>query len=157
MPAHRKPLETLIASGATDHDPQRYRNRQPEPKSDEPLGNPPTSLNAEEKKIWREVAKHAIPGTLTGSDRVTMELLSRLILKMRVGTAKSGDHGTMLSLLARLGMTPADRLKVQAAKSAEKQPTHDEWSFIQRKSSAVRPTGSQRPDFGLQVDSPSVQ
>lgn len=157
MPAHRKPLETLIASGATAHDPQRYRERQPEPRSDEQLGSPPSSLTVDEKKIWREIAKHAIPGTLTGSDRLSMELLSRLVFKMRANTAKSGDYASMVTVLARLGMTPVDRLKVQATKSPDKQPKQDEWSFVQPKSDQVRGANSQRPDCGLQVDSQSVQ
>ena len=51
MPAHRSLCRYLEASGAVAYDPQRFHERQPEPKSEEALGNPPTGYQHEMSHI----------------------------------------------------------------------------------------------------------
>jgi hypothetical protein len=55
MPARRKPFDVLEASGAVAHDPQRFRERQPESKSEELSATLTTSLNGDEKKVRPEI------------------------------------------------------------------------------------------------------
>ena len=40
------------------------RKRSAEPTTDQPIGNPPTYLSKDEKKIWKELTKQSLPGVL---------------------------------------------------------------------------------------------
>ncbi len=153
MSRPRKPFNELLASGAMAHDPQRFRDRQPEPISDEPLGDPPPHFDAAQRKVWRELAKNAIPGVLCSADRIAMELLVSLVVMSRKGTAKAGDRNTMVGLMSRLGMTPSDRTKLVA--KPQKQSENDEF-LILKPGDKLRKSSSVRRDFSLQTDTTSV-
>jgi hypothetical protein len=111
MARHAQPREVAELKGATRHDPQRYTAKVP--KSDLIVGEPPVDMLEAEQVAWAELQKYAVPGVLTGSERVVMELTASLIAEFRAD--RRGFPATKIvqlrGLLASLGMTPADRQK----------------------------------------------
>jgi len=129
MPAHRKNLEVLAISGATKKNPQRFRDRKAAPKPMGELGKPPKHLSEEERKAWKEMASQIPPCVLGNTDRIAMEIAARLLVRFRTGLLlKASEVSCLVSLLARFGMTPADRNKIQASQEGEPEKANDEWS-----------------------------
>lgn len=140
MPAHRKPISILSASGATAKNPQRFRERMDEPVPTSKLGAPPKHLPDAVKSAWKEIVKQAAPGTLFNTDRIALEVAATMLVRFRAGEfSKASEVSTLVSLLARFGMTPADRAKVSAAPTDTSQKEKDEWDFTT--SSRVRAKG----------------
>jgi hypothetical protein len=112
MPMPRTPTAILEAKGAFEQNPNRARPN--EPTSGKPIGAPPVYLSLEEKRVWRELVKHACPGVLFESDREHFELLTRLTAKMRYHFTemKASEMAHFISLGSRFAMTPADRSRV---------------------------------------------
>jgi phage terminase small subunit len=108
----RKPTSLLILNGSIDHDKKRYANRTLEPKPEGKLGTVPKYFSEDLKDIWRELTKQVPDGVLTGADRIILELTCRLTAKMREGSISTGETAQLISCLSRLGLTPADRSKV---------------------------------------------
>jgi hypothetical protein len=118
MGRNNTPTAILDAKGAFLVNPQRARPD--EPKGDRPLGSPPKYLTADEKKIWKELAKEILPGVAFQSDRTAFELLVRLTHKMRTNQmTKTSDMTTLISICSRFAMTPADRSRVSVEKQKE--------------------------------------
>lgn len=118
MARPRKPTAALELAGAYKKDPARKRARKGEPKPDAPLGEPPATLQELEADVWRELA--AAAPWLTGADRAALEIATRLMFAFRV--ASIVDYkivGPLISALAKLGMTPADRSKIGAPTGKE--------------------------------------
>jgi len=109
----KQPLALAILKGADKKDPQRYRD--PTAQSDEPLGDHP-GLSGHALKAWRDLEKNSIPGVLTGADRFMMEIAATLLGEFRDDPSEFavGKYGQLISCLARLGLSPADRQKVRA-------------------------------------------
>jgi len=119
MPA-KKTLRELALSGTLRNNPGRYASRART--SDlivGPLGQPPRHLSAQAKKVWREIVKDAPEGLLTSADRMLLEIACFLTLKMRSGMVKNSELGLLSSVLAKLGLTPVDRNKVEAPQQPE--------------------------------------
>jgi hypothetical protein len=85
-----------------------------------PLGAPPDHFDKKEIAIWDELADLAPEGVVEACDRWAFELLVCLMAKFRRGYAKSGETTQIANLLARLGMTPADRDRVKHLAPAPK-------------------------------------
>ena len=66
-------------------------------------------------------------GVATSADRWGVELIVVAMTKYRAGTAKSMDLQQISSLLARFGLTPADRSRVAATLAPK---VEDEWLDI---------------------------
>ena len=117
-----QPREVAELKGAIRKNPQRYR-KQP-PAVDLPLGTAPDRFTPDQKAIWFELETYAPRGSWTGADRVTVELLSVLLDEFRTNYAemKVAKIGQIVSCLARLGMTPADRQKLGTEKPADENP-----------------------------------
>jgi len=111
----RLPASTakLALNGGLQHDPKRYANRTAEPVPSGPIGNPPKDFSPALKSIWKELKSQSPPGVLTNSERLILEVLCRLVDKLRQGTISTGETSQLLNCLARLGMTPTDRVRVQ--------------------------------------------
>lgn len=109
MPAPRKPAVLLEMSGSLEKHPQRRRT---EPVVAAPFGSPPAHLTKEHKAAWREIAKAAPAGVLTGADRVAVELAARMLVRIRTTDFTAAEANGLRALLGQLGMTPADRSKV---------------------------------------------
>jgi len=74
-------------------------------------------LTPEQKKTWRKIAKMIPPGVARQSDRIAFEMMAVLLCKFRAGTAMAAESAQLINLLARYGMTPADRTKVSAGET----------------------------------------
>jgi phage terminase small subunit len=125
MARHAQPRELAELKGANRAHPERYRKEVP--KSDWALGDAPDHLSAEARAVWFELATYALPGVMTGADRLVMELLSVLVAQFRKDpegfSAAKMSH--MIGCLARIGMTPADRQKLGTEKPKDENPFNE--------------------------------
>jgi len=113
----RTPTEILEVRGAFRKDPQR--KREVGPKAQLGLGEPPGGLTEAEAATWREVVGNAPAGVLTSAERILVEIVARLLARMRADWLTGAELAQLTQSLARLGWTPADRSRVQAAKADE--------------------------------------
>ena len=118
MPRQRLTTEMAALKGADRVNPGRFRDRKKAPKSELPLGNAPDDFDAGQQKAWFELSSYAIPGTLTGADRVALETASVLLAEFRSNRAAfpAAKYGRLFQYLSAFGMTPVDRQKLGAAK-----------------------------------------
>jgi len=107
----RKPTAVLELTGAFRKNPQRKRT---EPPATGPLGVPPEHFTGEQAVVWHELAAVCPPGVLTRADRVLVEIAVVLMLRFRKqGTyMRRGYFNLLVSVLSRMGMSPADRSRV---------------------------------------------
>ena len=120
------PREIQELKGAHLHDPQRYKNKVP--KSKLPCGLPPEAMCEEAKACWFEISTKAVEGVLTFADTIMLELASDLLAEYRFVRSiplaervadkirfPSTDKTILIGLLARFGMSPSDRTKLDIA------------------------------------------
>jgi len=113
MRTPKKSLAELKLSGTFQQNKKRYEHlTDPVVTIQLPVGRPPAHLQAAEKAAWAELVRVAHSGLLTRSDRVILEIAAKLIVRMRTSDAKTSEFNALLSVLAKLGMTPAARLKM---------------------------------------------
>ena len=119
MARHSQPQELAKLKGSDKKNPQRYQKNPV--KSQMPLGEAPDHMGDSEKANWFELESYAIPGVLTFADRVPFEMTVNLMTEMREDPrAFSGaKFGQLVGLLARFGMTPADRQKLSIDKDKD--------------------------------------
>jgi phage terminase small subunit len=116
------PTAVLDARGAFLHNPQLRREN--EPKTARPLGPAPKWLSDDEKNVWKDLAKQAIPGVLMYSDRLLFEVLVCLVNQFRQGTVMAASDKSMLvNLASKFAMSPSDRAKVQVEQPKESKLT----------------------------------
>lgn len=126
MARPRTPTNVLELRGAFDKDPQRRRE---DPRVDAGLGDPPAYFDDGECAIWAEIAESAPEGVLSKSDRLCVEMLVPLIVRLRNREPmKAAERAFMLSTLTRMGCTPADRSRVAAP--AEREEQGDLFDFL---------------------------
>lgn len=115
MPAHRKPAAILTLTGS-----RRAKLRANEPDTGRGIGEPPRSLPAAARRAWREVVADCAPGVFQSSDRAFLALLAMMLAQLREDPANFGarKHALLLGMLARCGMTPADRSRVAVRPAA---------------------------------------
>ena len=125
MSRHAQPRELAELKGATRKHPERYR-KQP-PVVEQPIGTAPAHLTDEAKACWFELESLAPTGVLRGADRVALETLSNLLAEYRKNPPEFavGKYTHLIGMLARLGMTPADRQKLGTEKPKEENPFND--------------------------------
>ena len=126
MAAISQPRELAELKGAHLKNPQRYRGDVP--KSQMPIGNAPDYLSGAAKDVWFEVEAVVVPGILTATDRIMMEVLCNLIAEYRCSPDEFavGKYPHMISCLARFGMSPSDRGKL----AIEKPKDRDEFEVL---------------------------
>lgn len=126
MARPRTPTNVLELRGAFDKDPQRRRE---DPRVEAGLGEPPSYFDDGERVIWAEIAESAPEGVLSKSDRLCVEMLVPLIVRLRSREPlKAAERAFMLSTLTRMGCTPADRSRVAAP--VEKEEQGDLFDFL---------------------------
>jgi len=117
MGRNRTPSNILELRGAFDKNPQRRRE---EPTVEKTLGDPPEHFDEARRATWAEIVEQAPEGVLTKADRIAVEMLADLLARYRASMAPGGDKFTsadrrdLMALLARFGMTAADRSRVAA-------------------------------------------
>lgn len=122
MARHAQPRELAALKGADKKNPQRYRTAPP--KSGLPLGSAPDHLTEAQRACWFELESYALAGVLTGADRAMMELASKLLAESRENWVdfSAARMGHLVGILARLGLSPADRQKLGTTGSEESNP-----------------------------------
>lgn len=127
MSRPRTPSNILELKGAFEKNPQRRRE---DPKVEIGLGAPPAYFDEDERAIWEEIAASAPAGVLARSDRLCIEMLVPLVLRLRRREPmKAAERAFMLSTLTRIGCTPADRSKVAQPVEDDQ---HDIWEVLAR-------------------------
>jgi hypothetical protein len=96
---------------------EAMRGKEPAPRG--PLGMPPAEMPEKVQAAWMEIVELSHRGTLSDSDRLVVEELSYLLVRCR---AKQFEVSPAIlsrfeQCLGKLGMTPADRSRVQVDKS----------------------------------------
>jgi phage terminase small subunit len=127
MPAQRKPSALLEASGAFKKNPNR---RRVDPEVTGELGDPPKYFTPDQRKIWRELEAMAPVDVLANADRWCCELACQLMSKLRTGQLRVAEVAQLVSLLARLGLTPADRSRVAPAGTPKKTDANPFAEFV---------------------------
>lgn len=122
MARHAQPRAVAELKGAAKKHPERYR-KQP-PKSEIGVGNAPDRFTATQRQAWFELTTLAPTGVLAGADRVTIEVGACLLAQFREDSDAfpANKLGHLIGVLARLGMSPADRQKLGTEKAAEGNP-----------------------------------
>ena len=111
----RKPSNVHRLSGAFAKNPKRGRARANEPVPNPELGAPPAYFDDAQKACWAEFADIMPPGVIAKSDRIIVEMAARLLAQYRSADGlQAMAMRQLMSVLASLGLTPADRSKVQA-------------------------------------------
>ena len=122
MPSFKQPIEKAQLTGADRRHPERHRNEVP--KSDAPLGDAPDHMREEAKQCWFELAALAIPGVLTGADRIMMEAAANHLADYRKNPSEypTTRLNQFILILARFGMSPSDRTKLGVSKDKDDNP-----------------------------------
>lgn len=130
MPTPRKSIAELAQSGTLGRNLGRYQRRiTSQTTAVAPIGRSPKHLAPSERAVWQEVVRSAPPGRLTVSDRLSLEIVCRLIVRIRTSAFKNSELSALMAILGRFGMTPGDRQRMaweptpdpalQAAEDAE--------------------------------------
>ena len=120
MPTPRKTITELAVSGTLGKNLGRYQARIASRTTViAPIGKPPAHLPPVERGIWAEVVRSAPPGLLTKSDRISFEILCRLVARMRTAPFKVSELNALMAVLGKFGMTPGDRYRMNVEPIAE--------------------------------------
>lgn len=114
MPTPRKSLSQLAVSGTLGKNLGRYQSRiAAQPNFIRPVGKAPPHLTPGERAVWAELVRAAPPGLLQRSDRLVLEVLSKLVVRMRTSSdPKSSELNSLVNVLTKMGLTPVDRTKL---------------------------------------------
>lgn len=114
MARPRKPTAIHALTGAIDHNPGRFADRQNEPHDTRPLGPPPESMRPDQRAAWLEIDRLA--PWLALADRLAVEITATLLARFRLDatTMPPALYTRLETMLGRLGLTPSDRSKVSA-------------------------------------------
>ena len=119
---HPLPLSQAELTGATAKNPARYRDRKKAPKPAPGIGEAPEFLTGGAAVVWLEVVPTMVDGVLTVADRLAWCSLCELEAERREAPREfsGAKFATLVSLLARFGMTPSDRAKVSITDEQDK-------------------------------------
>jgi hypothetical protein len=78
------------------------------------LGSPPKHLSDDQKKVWNEFKRKLPPGVAFDSDSWAVEMIVKLMDRQRKDNISEAGANRLMNLMARFGMSPADRAKVVA-------------------------------------------
>ncbi|WP_440221847.1 hypothetical protein ACQQ2N_12190 [Dokdonella sp. MW10] len=122
MARPRTATNVLELKGAFKKNPKRAKDRKDEPVALGDIGPPPAKLKANVRRCWDEIVGLCHAGTLCPADRLIVEHAARLLAQLRAEGWLV--HPTILirfeASLGKLGLTPADRSKVQVKKAPPK-------------------------------------
>jgi len=120
MPTSRKSIAELAVSGTLGKNLGRYKSRIASRTTViAPIGKAPNHLPTIERGIWAEVVRSAPPALLTKSDRISLEILCRLVARMRTAPFKASELNALTAVLGKFGMTPGDRFRMNVEPIAE--------------------------------------
>lgn len=130
MTRPRLATSILDARGSFKDHPERKRKRDGEPENMPELSKSPRGFTPQERAIWREFTKCMHKGAVFEPDRYIVELAVRLITKMRNNWDEmtAAEMGRLQGALGQLGMSPAERSKLNVLKKPES--AKDPWSDL---------------------------
>lgn len=76
------------------------------------LGTAPGHFNDDEKRAWSEISDTLQPGIACQSDRITFEILIKLLVKFRADAASSTEATLLVRTLGKFGLSPSERANV---------------------------------------------
>ena len=128
MAKTRTPTNVLKLRGSDKVHPERMRDRENEPEPVGDIGDPPAHLSETERGCWVELVGLCHDGVLCAADGPFMEYAARVWAQLRSDSFIDPKLGIRFeTICARLGMTPADRSKVQARKKDAKKDPYSEF------------------------------
>lgn len=122
MPKPRTPSNVLEARGAFAHNPDRKRE---DFDSGAFSKMAPAYFDEGQRAVWDEMVGLLPDSVLQSTDRMAVELTSRLVARFRsIGDAdvSMAQVAQIRTALASLGMTPADRSRVSSKKAPTVNP-----------------------------------
>ena len=133
MPRQRDPLSKAQAKGAVDKNPGRYVERNKSPKYGGEIGPAPFHFTADQVQLWEALVNTIPAGVLAAADRYIVEIAVVLMVKFRDSVRPydpdselppprpmtATELGHLRAALGSLGMTPADRTRVNGPDGAE--------------------------------------
>ncbi len=125
MPKPRLSFDQAQARGSEQVNAGRFADRKDAPPTTGVIGPPPKSLSAAEKKIWKELVSTIPAGVAGESDRISVEIASRLLHQFRTNghTMQSSRISLLMGMLSRLGLDPQARTRLHISPPAEPKPT----------------------------------
>lgn len=109
MAKPRVPIPKADVTGYSLRHPERFRTNNVSPLG-EPLGDPPTWLNADGQAAWEDFAD-TLPW-LNRSHRCHVGIAALLASKLRAGVATDSALNLLRLCLGQMGANPADFAKV---------------------------------------------
>ena len=123
MARQRLPTNVLALKGHYKKNPKRIVERIDEPEAMEPISKtPPSYMSAEQKNAYIYIISHCHPDVLCVADQAATEVVACLLAQFRHNPLRmdTGRISRLLAGLGSLGMTPADRSRVQTMKRNQK-------------------------------------
>lgn len=119
MARHAQPREVAKLKGSVKKNPQRYKGEVP--KNQHVLGDPPAKMPKAAKAAWFELQANCLPGVITGAERFIFEIASNLLAEYRSDPLAfpATKYTHLVGVLGRLGLSPADRQKLQLPKNSK--------------------------------------
>lgn len=121
MAPPRKPTNILALTGAFSKNPKRGAARANEPEPVGVIGDAPAHLSESERVCWGHIVAMCHEGSLCSADKLIIEHGARILSALRA-SSEYADTKLMVRLecvLGRLGLSPADRSRVQVVKPKE--------------------------------------
>lgn len=118
MARPRKPTATLELAGSIKHNAKRH-DRENEPRPATKVGSPPAWLETDAAEIWERMALEGF--WLTSADEFLLEIAAKYMAYFRLGGNDSKVIGQLITVLNKLGFGPAERSKIKAPGSDEKE------------------------------------
>jgi hypothetical protein len=122
MPKPRTPSNVLEARGAFAHNPDRTREDFQSGDFDKTA---PKYFTKPQRAVWDEMVALLPETVLQATDRMAVELASRLVARFRSlddADVTMAQVAQIRTALASLGMTPADRSRVSSKKAPTVNP-----------------------------------
>ena len=118
----KQPVQLAKLKGSDTKHPERYKKAKKVVHPDGDIGEPPVHMTEGAMEVWREVVPIMVQGVLTIADRIAWSTFCELVAEHRANPRAflGAKHSTLLSYLARFGMTSADRVKIQIQQPDEK-------------------------------------
>ena len=116
--ARTLPSAVKDAKGCYLKNPQRRPKG--EPQTEKGIGDPPSFLSKEEKKVWKKIVSETANGVLQSSDRTLFILFVKLATKLYSNEKMMGTEMAQFTVLgSKFGMSPADRQKISVDQPKE--------------------------------------
>jgi phage terminase small subunit len=119
-----KTLPNVVKDAKGSYLKNPARRPKGEPQTGKGIGDPPTCLSKDEKKIWKRIVSETAPGVLQSSDRSMFMLFVKLATKLYLNESMMvGEMQLFSSLGSKFGLSPCDRQKLTVEQPKESKLT----------------------------------